>query len=104
MRTSARSWHRRTPSRRPSAPDRLSRRAESDDLHPSALWSAHRDQLSIELGVGMDDGVVIVGAGLAGGKAAEALRGRGYDGRLTLVGLEHHRPYERPPLSKAYLA
>jgi 3-phenylpropionate/trans-cinnamate dioxygenase ferredoxin reductase subunit len=52
----------------------------------------------------MDDGFVIVGAGLAGGKAAEALREQGYDGRLTLIGSEQHRPYERPPLSKAYLA
>jgi 3-phenylpropionate/trans-cinnamate dioxygenase ferredoxin reductase subunit len=52
----------------------------------------------------MEDGFVIVGAGLAGGKAAEALRGQGYDGRLTLIGTERHRPYERPPLSKAYLA
>jgi 3-phenylpropionate/trans-cinnamate dioxygenase ferredoxin reductase subunit len=52
----------------------------------------------------MDDGFVIVGAGLAGGKAAEALREQGYDGRLTLIGSEQHRPYERPPLSKSYLA
>ncbi len=52
----------------------------------------------------MDDGFVIVGAGLAGGKAAEALRQQGYDGRLTLIGSERHRPYERPPLSKGYLA
>ena len=52
----------------------------------------------------MDDGFVIVGAGLAGGKAAEALRSQGYDGPLTLIGSERHRPYERPPLSKAYLA
>ena len=52
----------------------------------------------------MDDGFVIVGAGLAGGKAAEALRAQGYDGRLTLIGSEQHRPYERPPLSKGYLA
>jgi len=52
----------------------------------------------------MDDGFVLVGAGLAGGKAAEALRAQGYDGRLTLLGSERHRPYERPPLSKGYLA
>ena len=47
---------------------------------------------------------VIVGAGLAGGKAAEALRGGGFDGQLTLIGAEEHLPYERPPLSKDYLA
>jgi 3-phenylpropionate/trans-cinnamate dioxygenase ferredoxin reductase subunit len=49
-------------------------------------------------------GFVIVGAGLAGAKAAEALREQGYDGTITLVGDEQHRPYERPPLSKDYLA
>ncbi|MEU6427331.1 FAD-dependent oxidoreductase [Microbispora sp. NPDC046973] len=47
---------------------------------------------------------VIVGAGLAGAKAAEALREQGFDGRITLIGAEPHRPYERPPLSKGYLA
>src|SRR5690349_24038902 len=47
--------------------------------------------------------VVIVGAGLAGARAAEALRGGGFDGRIVLVGAEPHRPYERPPLSKSYL-
>jgi 3-phenylpropionate/trans-cinnamate dioxygenase ferredoxin reductase subunit len=46
---------------------------------------------------------VIVGAGLAGAKAAEALREEGFDGRLILVGDEPERPYERPPLSKDYL-
>ena len=47
--------------------------------------------------------IVIVGGGLAGAKAAEALRDEGYDGRLVLLGEEHRRPYERPPLSKDYL-
>ena len=51
-----------------------------------------------------ENGFVIVGGGLAGAKAAEALRDQGYDGRLTLVGDEEHLPYERPPLSKGYLA
>lgn len=46
---------------------------------------------------------VIVGASLAGAKAAETLRADGYDGRLVLIGEEPVRPYERPPLSKAYL-
>ncbi|GAA1170011.1 NAD(P)/FAD-dependent oxidoreductase [Pseudonocardia alaniniphila] len=45
----------------------------------------------------------IVGAGLAGAKAAEALRVEGFDGRIVLLGTESHRPYERPPLSKGYL-
>jgi 3-phenylpropionate/trans-cinnamate dioxygenase ferredoxin reductase subunit len=45
----------------------------------------------------------IVGAGLAGAKAAEALRTDGFDGNVVLFGAEAHRPYERPPLSKGYL-
>src|SRR5215218_6459169 len=45
----------------------------------------------------------IVGAGLAGAKAAEALREEGYGGRLVLLGAEAERPYERPPLSKDHL-
>ncbi|MDQ1626174.1 MAG: 3-phenylpropionate/trans-cinnamate dioxygenase ferredoxin reductase component [Actinomycetota bacterium] len=47
---------------------------------------------------------VVVGAGLAGAKTVEALRAEGFDGRLVLLGAEPHRPYERPPLSKGYLA
>jgi 3-phenylpropionate/trans-cinnamate dioxygenase ferredoxin reductase component len=46
---------------------------------------------------------VIVGASLAGAKAAETLRQEGFDGRVVLIGAEHERPYERPPLSKDYL-
>jgi hypothetical protein len=46
---------------------------------------------------------VIVGASLTGAKAAETLRDEGFDGRVVLVGAEHERPYERPPLSKDYL-
>ena len=46
---------------------------------------------------------VIVGASLAGAKAAETLRAEGFDGRIVLVGDEARRPYERPPLSKEYL-
>jgi 3-phenylpropionate/trans-cinnamate dioxygenase ferredoxin reductase component len=47
---------------------------------------------------------VIVGGGLAGAKAAETLREEGFTGRVILVGDEHEHPYERPPLSKDYLA
>lgn len=50
-----------------------------------------------------NDTFVIVGAGLAGAKAAEALRTEGFEGRLVLIGDEPERPYERPPLSKDYL-
>jgi 3-phenylpropionate/trans-cinnamate dioxygenase ferredoxin reductase component len=46
---------------------------------------------------------VIVGASLAGAKAAEALRDEGFDGRVLLIGDESERPYERPPLTKDYL-
>src|SRR4051794_2399751 len=47
---------------------------------------------------------VVVGASLAGLRAAEALRQHGHDGPLTVVGAEEHLPYTRPPLSKALLA
>ena len=47
--------------------------------------------------------IAVVGAGLAGAKAVEALRADGFDGRVVLFGAEAYRPYERPPLSKGYL-
>lgn len=47
---------------------------------------------------------VIVGGGLAGAKAAETLRSEGFSGRVILIGDERDHPYERPPLSKGYLA
>ena len=50
-----------------------------------------------------DRAFVIVGASLAGAKAAETLRTEGFDGRVVLIGDEAVRPYERPPLSKDYL-
>ncbi len=46
----------------------------------------------------------IVGGGLAGAKAAEALRDSDFDGQIILFADEEHLPYERPPLSKEYLA
>jgi 3-phenylpropionate/trans-cinnamate dioxygenase ferredoxin reductase component len=48
--------------------------------------------------------IVIVGAGLAGSRCAQALRVEGFDGAITLVGEETHLPYERPALSKEFLA
>lgn len=51
----------------------------------------------------MSAGVVIIGAGHAGGSAAAFLRQYGYEGEITLIGDEPHLPYQRPPLSKAWL-
>ena len=48
--------------------------------------------------------VVIIGAGAAGGAAAEMLRREGYDGPVTLIGADESLPYDRPNLSKDYLA
>jgi 3-phenylpropionate/trans-cinnamate dioxygenase ferredoxin reductase component len=50
-----------------------------------------------------DTSYVIVGASLAGAKAAETLRAEGFTGPLVLIGSEDELPYERPPLSKDYL-
>jgi 3-phenylpropionate/trans-cinnamate dioxygenase ferredoxin reductase subunit len=47
--------------------------------------------------------IVVIGAALAGGSAAIALRDQGYQGELTVIGEESQLPYERPPLSKAVL-
>jgi NADPH-dependent 2,4-dienoyl-CoA reductase/sulfur reductase-like enzyme len=55
-------------------------------------------------GLAPDGTVIVVGASLAGWRAVEALRGEGYDGKITLVGEEQHLPYDRPPLSKQVLA
>ena len=51
----------------------------------------------------MNQPLIIVGAGHAGGRAALTLREEGYAGRLILIGDEPHLPYERPPLSKGLL-
>jgi len=50
------------------------------------------------------DAVTIVGASLAGFWAAETLRRDGFDGPVVLIGEEPYAPYDRPPLSKKYLA
>ena len=51
-----------------------------------------------------DHKVVIIGAGQAAGQCALSLRRNGFEGSITLVGDEPHPPYQRPPLSKAYLS
>jgi 3-phenylpropionate/trans-cinnamate dioxygenase ferredoxin reductase component len=48
--------------------------------------------------------ITIVGASLAGFRAAQTLRREGFDGTITMVGAEEHRPYDRPPLSKRFLS
>src|SRR5918994_4472818 len=52
----------------------------------------------------MPERVVIVGAGQAGAQVAVSLRQLGYGGKITLLGEERQPPYQRPPLSKAYLS
>jgi 3-phenylpropionate/trans-cinnamate dioxygenase ferredoxin reductase component len=58
----------------------------------------HQDPLDL------DASVLVVGAGLGGLRAAEALRAGGHRGRITLLGAEADLPYDRPPLTKQYLA
>ena len=50
-----------------------------------------------------ENGIIIIGGGHGGSQLAASLRGEGYDGALTLVTAESDVPYQRPPLSKAYL-
>ncbi|MHB1583732.1 MAG: FAD-dependent oxidoreductase, partial [Acidimicrobiales bacterium] len=58
----------------------------------------------VDGGLPSDGTAVVVGASLAGLRAAETLRSEGFEGRLHLVGDELHLPYDRPPLSKQVLA
>lgn len=51
----------------------------------------------------MNQSIVVIGAGQAGGWAARTLRDQGHEGRIVLIGNESHAPYERPPLSKGIL-
>lgn len=51
----------------------------------------------------MSEAIVVIGGGQAGGRAVATLRQGGFDGAIVLAGEENHFPYERPPLSKAYL-
>lgn len=58
----------------------------------------------VAAGARLPETIVIIGAGQAGGWAAQTLRKEGYAGRVVLIGDEPHPPHERPPLSKAVLA
>src|ERR1700716_3226711 len=51
----------------------------------------------------MPENIVIIGAGQAGAQAVQSLRADGFTGPITMVGDEAYPPYQRPPLSKAYL-
>src|ERR1700730_1554943 len=51
----------------------------------------------------MPETIVIIGAGQAGAQAVQSLRADGFSGPITMVGDEAYPPYQRPPLSKAYL-
>jgi 3-phenylpropionate/trans-cinnamate dioxygenase ferredoxin reductase subunit len=62
------------------------------------------EQLEVATAVSAAETIVIIGAGQAGGWAAQTLRKEGFTGRLVLIGDETHPPHERPPLSKAVLA
>ena len=52
----------------------------------------------------LDERIIVIGAGHAAGAFADAVRKQGYGGEVILIGEEAHSPYQRPPLSKAYLA
>ena len=94
--TSALAWHdRRTRPRAPSGRQLAARRLP-------APGGSYVGQVAGDLEAAMTT-FVIVGGGLAGAKAAEALRAEGFDGEVVLFGSEPERPYERPPLSKGYL-
>lgn len=75
-------------------------------LPPEKLVSGDREQLSIFSRAGQMQhfDVVIVGGGHGGAQAAIALRTQGFTGTIAIIGREDEPPYERPPLSKEYLA
>jgi p-cumate 2,3-dioxygenase ferredoxin reductase subunit len=66
----------------------------------NAIGNASGSEASVSRTI---ENIVIAGAGQAGGRAAEALRARGFKGSITMIGEEPHPPYERPQLSKAML-
>jgi len=70
-------------------------------LHPGQIKLAFRDEI---VGGNMTEpGIIVIGGGQAGSALVSKLRTNGYAGALTLIGAEPVPPYQRPPLSKAYL-
>jgi 3-phenylpropionate/trans-cinnamate dioxygenase ferredoxin reductase subunit len=77
---------------------RVGAKMERDPLAPAG------DRTPAGAAVAVPNGMVIVGAGAAGAAAAEMLRREGFDGRITVLDAEEGSPYDRPNLSKDYLA
>ena len=78
------------------------REARSSSWRTGTAVAEREDRKGVDVS-GMER-VVVVGGGLAGAKSVEALRENGFEGAVTLVAAEPNLPYERPPLSKGYLA
>ena len=83
-------------------PDEL--RAEGRGGRAALPEGGHHRRRRVTAGDGPAARIVVVGASLAGLRAAEELRTAGFDGTITVVGDEAHAPYDRPPLSKQVLA
>jgi 3-phenylpropionate/trans-cinnamate dioxygenase ferredoxin reductase component len=95
------------------APTEETRRLDGGDVEGSTEDKVPGRPVDAPVGRQRSDGegirvvlgsVIVVGASLAGLRAVETLRREGYDGRLVLVGAEPRLPYDRPPLSKRFLA
>src|SRR6185312_6988393 len=68
-------------------------------VHSGSVWTTVPNESATD----MSEKLVIIGAGQAGSQAVQSLRAEGFDGPITMVGDEAYAPYQRPPLSKAYL-
>jgi 3-phenylpropionate/trans-cinnamate dioxygenase ferredoxin reductase subunit len=80
---------------------------QNDILYHLPIGIFRRRAILRPLTTGEEDvaqSIVIIGAGLCGGRAALSLRDRGFGGQVTLIGSEPHPPYDRPPLSKSFRA
>src|SRR5918994_2998968 len=93
----------RRPTSRTSSRPGCQRRGIRTHGCPGAQPSCLRGGAAAPIGSMASDGLVIVGASLAGAKAAEGARDGGWGGAIRLAGAEWHLPYERPPLSKGVM-